>query len=140
MSVIFILSLQGPEGQLTFPMRGFSFHWLQAVFQPQRVGDFVTAFQRSFFLGLLAMVITVVLSVMAGLAFRSQFIGSNLAFFLTIASLIVPSILVSLGIGILFSLLNLDSLFVCPGRTSHLDPTLCLFDYVGNIWSLQSGL
>lgn len=124
MSVIFLLSFQGPEGQLTFPMRGFSFHWLQAVFEPQRVGDFVSAFQRSLFLGLLAMVITVVLSVMAGLAFRSRFVGSNLVFFLTIASLIVPSILVSLGIGILFSLLNLDSRWYSSALAGHLTWTL----------------
>ena len=31
MLVIFALSFQGPEGGLTFPMRGFSLHWYQAV-------------------------------------------------------------------------------------------------------------
>lgn len=124
MSAVFILSLQGPEGQLTFPMRGFSFYWLQAVFQPQRVGNFVDAFGRSFMLGLLVMAITVVLSVMAGLAFRQKFKGSNLVFYLTISSLIVPSILVSLGIGIVFGMVGLDNQWYTSAFAGHLTWTL----------------
>jgi len=33
MAVIFVLSLQGPEGGLTFPMRGFSLHWFHELWQ-----------------------------------------------------------------------------------------------------------
>ncbi len=124
MSAIFILSLQGPEGQLSFPMRGFSFHWIQAVFQPQRVGNFVDGFWRSFMLGLLVMLVTVVFSVMAGLAFRHRFKGSNLIFYLTISSLIVPSILVSLGIGIVFGLVGLDNQWYSSALGGHLTWTL----------------
>lgn len=123
-SAIFLLSLQGPEGQLTFPMRGFSFYWLGAVFQQQRVGDFVSAFQRSFLLGLLVMIITVTLGVLAGMAFRSKFWGSNFIFYLTISSLIVPSILVSLGIGIVFSLLGLENQWYSSALAGHLTWTL----------------
>ncbi len=124
MSAIFLLSFQGPEGQLTFPMRGFSFHWIKAVFGAQRVGDFVTAFQRSFSLGFVVMLITVVFSVMAGLAFRQRFRGSNVLFYLTISSLIVPSILVSLGIGIVFNLLNLPIQWYSSALAGHLTWTL----------------
>lgn len=124
MSAIFILSLQGPEGQLTFPMRGFSFHWLKAVFEERRVGNFVDGFGRSLLLGLLVMLITVVFSVMAGLAFRQKFKGSNLIFYLTISSLIVPSILVSLGIGIVFSLVGLDNQWYSSALGGHLTWTL----------------
>lgn len=124
MSAIFLLSFQGPEGQLTFPMRGFSFHWIKAVFGPQRVGDFITAFGRSFMLGLIIMLITVVFSVMAGLAFRRKFVGSNFVFYLTISSLIVPSILVSLGIGIVFNLLNLPIQWFSSALAGHLTWTL----------------
>ncbi|PIG90633.1 ABC transporter permease [Gloeocapsopsis sp. IPPAS B-1203] len=123
-SAIFLLSLQGSEGQLTFPMRGFSFYWLGEVFQQQRVGDFVSAFQRSFLLGLLVMAITVALSVLAGMAFRSKFWGSNLIFYLTISSLIVPSILVSLGIGIVFSLLGIENQWYSSALAGHLTWTL----------------
>ena len=31
MAVIFVLSFQGPEGGLTFPMRGWSLHWFRQL-------------------------------------------------------------------------------------------------------------
>ena len=107
-SAIILLSFQGPSGTLTFPMRGFSFYWIGSVFQQQRIGSFIEPFQRSLLLGLMVMAISVTFSVLAGLAFRRRFAGSTLVFYLTIASLIVPSILISLGIGIAFELLGLD--------------------------------
>ena len=52
--------------------------------------------------------LTVVFSVMAGLAFRRRFIGARFAYFyLAIASLIMPGLFVSLGIGLVFQLLGL---------------------------------
>ena len=50
----------------------------------------------------MVMVATVVVALLAGLAFRRKFIGGTPLFYLTIASLVVPSIIVSLGIGVLF--------------------------------------
>lgn len=121
---MFLLSLQGPKGTLTFPMRGFSFYWLQSVFGEQRVGNFIDAFGRSFSLAIIIALITVVFSVLAGLAFRKQFKGSSTIFYLTISSLIVPSILVSLGIGILFSLINLPVQWFSSALAGHLTWTL----------------
>ncbi|MEM8603355.1 MAG: ABC transporter permease [Cyanobacteria bacterium P01_H01_bin.121] len=117
---IFILSLQGPEGGLTFPMRGFSFYWLGQVFQEQRVGNFIEPFWRSLTLGLIAMLITVSSSVMAGLAFRKRFAGSTALFYLAIASLIVPSILVSLGIGVVFQVMGWPTNWFSSGLGAHL--------------------
>lgn len=124
MSVIFILSLQGPEGSLTFPMRGFSFYWIGALFQQQRIGDFVGAFGRSFMLGLIIMCSSVIISLLTGLAFRRKFFGSRFIFYLTIASLIVPSILVSLGIGIAFNLLGLETQWYSSALAGHLTWTV----------------
>lgn len=121
---IFILSLQGPDGTLTFPVRSFGFHWMFALFQQQRVGDFVGSFQRSLLLGLLVMGLTVIISVMAGLAFRRRFRGSSLVFYLTISSLIVPSILVALGIGIAFNLLGLETQWYTSALAGHLTWTI----------------
>ena len=56
----------------------------------------------------MVMAATVVISLLAGLAFRRRFRGAGALFTLTVASLIMPSILVSLGIGLLFSLTGLD--------------------------------
>ncbi len=109
MSAVFILSFQGPEGSLTFPMKGFSFMWMQSVFEEQRVGNFVDSFWRSFSLGIIVMILTTVFSVMAGMAFRSRFKGSGIIFYLTISSLIVPSILISLGIAVVFNLTGMTN-------------------------------
>lgn len=124
MITIFMLSLQGPEGTLTFPMRGFSFYWLGQVFQEQRVGSFVTAFQRSLLLGVIIMLLSISVSVLAGLAFRNRFKGANLIFYLTIASLIVPSVLVSLGIGIVFQVAKIDTNWFSSGLGAHLTWTV----------------
>lgn len=124
MFAIFMLSLQGPDGTLTFPMRGFSFYWLGQVFQEQRVGSFVESFQRSIILGIAVLLLSVVVSVMAGLAFRSRFRGAAFLFYLTISSLIVPSVLVSLGIGIVFQVLKLETNWFTSGFGAHLTWTV----------------
>ena len=36
-----ILSFQGPNGGLTFPMNGVSLHWFRDLFEEQAVGDIV---------------------------------------------------------------------------------------------------
>ncbi len=100
---IAILSFQGPRGGLTFPMRGVSLHWFRDLFEEQAVGDIWGSFRQSFALGLMVMVTTVVVSVMGGLAFRKRFAGSTVLFYLIVTSLVIPSILVSLGVGLIFS-------------------------------------
>ena len=40
LSAILILSFQGPDGGLTFPMNGVSLHWFANLFEKQAVGDF----------------------------------------------------------------------------------------------------
>ncbi|UYN93591.1 MAG: ABC transporter permease [Enhydrobacter sp.] len=121
---ITVLSFQGPTGGLTFPMNGVSLHWFGNLFEKQMVGDFYGSFRRSMVLGLLTMAVTVVASFMAGLAFRRRFPGANVIFYLAIASLIVPSILISLGIGLLFRVLGLDTAWYSSAFGAHLTWTL----------------
>ncbi len=106
---IVVLSFQGPEGGLTFPMRGASLVWFARLFQPQAVGDLGAAFARSLALGVMVMAATTVVAVAAAVAFRQRFRGAGALFTLTVASLIVPGVLVSLGIGLTFSLLGWDA-------------------------------
>ena len=103
---IILLSFQGPQGGLTFPMNGFSFHWFYKLFEGGGYVDIGSAFKRSFFLGSVVMILTVILSVAAGMAFRKKFPGSDALFYLTISSLIVPSIILSLGIALEFRLID----------------------------------
>ncbi len=123
-STIVILSFQGPNGGLTFPMNGWSTHWFVALFEQQRVGDFKGSFLRSFALGTMVMVISMLFGVMVGQAYRYKFRGANFIFYLTVASLIVPSILVSLGIGILFDRLGWTPAWYTSGLGAHLTWTL----------------
>jgi len=119
-----ILSFQGEGGGLTFPMRGVSLHWFYDLFEQQAVGDIWGSFRRSFVLGLMVMVVTVVVSVMGGLAFRHKFPGSNILFYLIITSLVIPSILISLGVGLLFSQSGLNVHWSTSGFGAQLTWTL----------------
>lgn len=119
-----ILSFQGPQGGLTFPMNGVSLYWFRDLFQEQAVGDIWGSFRRSFALGLMVMVTTVVVSVLGGLAFRKRFAGSGLLFYLAVTSLVIPSILVSLGVGLIFNQLGLPVHWASSGYGSQLTWTL----------------
>ena len=109
---------------MTFPMRGVSLHWFRDLFEQQAVGDIWGAFRRSLALGLMVMVATVVISVMGGLAFRKRFTGSGLVFYLIITSLVIPSILVSLGVGLIFSQSGLTVHWATSGFGAQLTWTL----------------
>jgi putative spermidine/putrescine transport system permease protein len=121
---ILVLSFQGPEGTLTFPMTGVSTHWFYNLFETQLVGDISGALKRSLILGVVVMIVTMVISFSAGLAFRSRFRGSSALFYLAIASLIVPSILISLGIGLLFRVIDVDPAWYTSAFGAHLTWTL----------------
>jgi len=106
MFAIFVLSFQGPEGGLTFPMRGTSLHWFRQLWEGIGVIDIGAAFRRSLALGTVVMALTVGLSLLAGLAYRKKLPGGTVLFYIVVASLIMPSIIVSLGIGLMFRLLD----------------------------------
>jgi len=124
LSAIIVLSLQGPDGGLTFPMNGASLHWFANLFEQQAVGDFAASFQRSLILGLMVMLVTVVVSLLAGLAFRRRFYGAAVLFYTTVGSLVVPSIIVSLGIGVVFQELGLPPAWYSSAFGAHLTWTL----------------
>ena len=66
MIVIYILSFQGPNGGMTFPLNGVSLHWFTALVSQTRVGDIAGSFVRSISLAAIVAVVTVLLSVLAG--------------------------------------------------------------------------
>ncbi|MBD21034.1 MAG: ABC transporter permease [Rhodospirillaceae bacterium] len=124
MIAIMILSFQGPNGGLTFPMNGFSLYWFMDLFKEQRVGDFKGSFIRSIVLALIVMILTVIISLAAGLAYRKRFRYSSWVFYITVASLIVPSILITLGIGLMFDQMGLETAWYTSGMGAHLTWTL----------------
>ena len=119
-----ILSFQGPQGGLTFPMRGVSTYWFHDLFAAQAVGDIWGSFRRSIVLGLMVMVTTVVVSVMGGLAFRKRFPGSGILFYLIVTALVIPSILISLGVGLMFNQAGMTVHWASSGYGAQLTWTL----------------
>ena len=81
MAIIVLLSFQGPEGGLTFPMNGISVFWFERLWEGVGVIDIWRAFRRSVGLGLVVMLSTVVFSLAAGLAFRQRFFGASTPYY-----------------------------------------------------------
>jgi putative spermidine/putrescine transport system permease protein len=128
MVVIYVLSFQGPNGGVTFPMVGTSLTWFRDILRPGQMANIPVAFGRSIALAALVSTLTVVISVAAGLGFRRRFPGSGVLFYLAVASLVMPSLLVGFGIGLGFQVLGLH-----PGLfTSALGAQLT--------WTLPFGL
>src|SRR3954451_17739153 len=112
MFVIYLLSFQGENGGVTFPMLGVSTVWFEDIFKKGQMADIPVSFGRSMQLAAVVASLTVVISVAAGLAFRRRFPGSGVIFYLAVASLVMPSLLVGFGIGLGFQFLGLQpSLF-----------------------------
>ena len=109
MLCIFILSFQGPQGGLAFPMRGHGFFWFNQLITQADTGDIVGAIERSIPLAIIVTVLTTVISVSAGLAFRSCFPGSALLFYTAVASLVAPGYVLGIGIGMMFEILGLTT-------------------------------
>ncbi|MCB1377435.1 MAG: ABC transporter permease, partial [Alphaproteobacteria bacterium] len=121
---IFILSFQGPQGSMTFPLRDASTHWFRDLFTSTRYGDLGGAFRRSMLIAVAAMAITAVVCFFAGLAFRRKFWGAGPLFYLAIVSLVIPGLLLSFGIGQMFQLLGLRLHWIISGLGAHLSWTL----------------
>ncbi len=107
MLVIYVLSFQGPNGGVTFPMAGVSTHWFAGIARRGQMADIPASFARSLMLAAAVSALTVVISVAAGLGFRRRFPGAGLLFYLAVASLVMPSLLVGFGIGLGFQMLDL---------------------------------
>ncbi len=128
MIAVLVLAFQGPSASLVFPLREPSFMWFDELFSPRRTGDVVGAFNRSLPLALLVMILTVLISVTAGFAFRRRFRGSTIIFYAAIASLIVPGLVLSIGTLVTFRYLGLSAAWYSSALGAHLS------------WALPFGL
>ena len=129
---IMILAFQGPDGGLTFPMNGVSLHWFFRLFETpggRRYRRLVATLGAARGdgdggdggdLG------------RGGIGVPAAIPGAGVLFTLTVASLIVPSILVSLGVGLLFSLAGWDPDWYSSafGAQSDVDAAVRTADHV----------
>src|SRR5215469_9929890 len=101
--VLGILSFQkGPEGGPQFPIEEWSLFWYKHILglaPPSRVSPLPigVSLVRSLTLAFMTMVTSTVLGVMAAQAFRRNFRGKTLVFYLIVLGMIVPGVLVGLG-------------------------------------------
>jgi len=124
MICIYILSFQDIRGGLVFPMKGVSLHWFVDLFTQVRTGDVKGSFDRSFKLAVLVTVITVVVSFLAGLAFRRQFRGDTVVFYLMIGSLVAPGLVLGIGTGLMFTFLGIEAHWYTSAVGAQLSWTL----------------
>jgi putative spermidine/putrescine transport system permease protein len=130
MACVYILSFQGPEGGMSFPMRGFSTVWFETLFTAggRGVGDIHNSFWRSMRMCLIVSALTMLIAVAAGVSFRRKYAGANFVFYSAIASMVVPGIFVGFGIALTLNLLGLRSEWWHSGIGAQLT------------WSLPFGL
>jgi putative spermidine/putrescine transport system permease protein len=105
MLCMYVLSFQGPQGALSFPMRGVSLYWFRELWDGMS-GDIAGAVSRSIPLALVVMLITVVFSIAAGLGLRREVKGGSAIFYAVIVSLTAPGYILGIGIGLMFGLLG----------------------------------
>ncbi|MDQ8728867.1 ABC transporter permease [Bradyrhizobium sp. LHD-71] len=108
MLVIYALSFQGANGGVTFPIVEPSLEWFRDVWRPGQMANIPAAFWRSVTLAGVVSLVTVVISVAAGLAYRRPFPGAAIVFYLAVSSLVMPSLLVGFGIGLGFQFFGLQ--------------------------------
>lgn len=130
MACVYILSFQGPEGGMSFPMRGVSTVWFETLFTAggRGVGDIHNSFWRSMRMCLIVSVLTMLIAVAAGISFRRRYPGANFVFYSAIASMVVPGIFVGFGIALTLNLLGMRSAWWHSGIGAQLT------------WSLPFGL
>ncbi len=121
---IYILSFQDVRGGLVFPMRGLSLHWFIDLFTQVRTGDVKGSFDRSIKLAAMVTVITVVVSFMAGLAFRKRFAGDSVVFYVMIGSLVAPGLVLGIGVGLICNFLGIEANWYTSALGAQLSWTL----------------
>ena len=124
MFVIYLLSFQGENGGVTFPMVGTSTVWFQDILKRGQMANIPISFGRSISLAALVSCITVVFAVAAGLGFRRKFRGSGFVFYIAVASLVMPGLLIGFGIGLGFQFLGLNTSLFTSALGAQLTWTL----------------
>src|ERR1700727_3039629 len=124
MICIYVLSFQDVRGGLVFPMKGLSLHWFVDLFTQVRTGDVKGSFDRSVKLAVIVTIITVVVSFLAGLAFRRRFRGDGVVFYLMIGSLVAPGLVLSIGIGLLLNFVGFPAAWYSSAVGAQLSWTL----------------
>jgi putative spermidine/putrescine transport system permease protein len=97
MIVMAALSFQGPQGAVTFPMRGLGFHWWGELVNGSRADTIRETAIRSLELSLVSGLVVAVLAFSLSMGYRRRFRLDGVLFYLIMLALMTPGILLSLG-------------------------------------------
>jgi putative spermidine/putrescine transport system permease protein len=128
--VLGILSFQkGPEGGPQFPIEEWSLFWYRHILglaPPSRVSPLPIGISlvRSLTLAFMTMVASTVLGVMAAQAFRRNFRGRSLVFYLIVLGMIVPGVLVGLGSALVATTTGIERHWYTTAFATHVVYTL----------------
>lgn len=106
MLVMAVLSLQGPEGGITFPMHGFGVDWWKALVNGFNADLIRTTAIRSLKLGVVSGALVAVLALGLSVAYRRRFRGDGVLFYLIMLALMTPGFLLSLGTALYWQFLG----------------------------------
>jgi putative spermidine/putrescine transport system permease protein len=112
--VMAILSFQGPDGGMTFPMRGVSLYWWERLFTV-RSAELGAAITRTLVVAVETGIIAAAFSLVIAFAYRQHMTGGRLLFPAVLLALMTPGILLGLGISLWWRILDLQ-----PGHLSLL--------------------
>jgi putative spermidine/putrescine transport system permease protein len=111
MIVMAVLSFNGPQGGISFPLDGTSLNWWKALFDSSVPGSNATQIKdaalKSLYLGLVAGAVTSVLALTLSMAFKRRFRFDGVVFFLVLLCLMTPGFLLSLGTSFFWSWMDL---------------------------------
>lgn len=97
MIVMAALSFQGPQGAVTFPMRGLGFHWWNELVNGSRADTIRETAIRSLELSVVSGLVVAVLAFSLSMGYRRRFRLDGVLFYLIMLALMTPGILLSLG-------------------------------------------
>lgn len=97
MIVMAALSFQGPQGAVTFPMKGLGFHWWDQLVSGPRADSIRETATRSLELSAVAGVLVALLALTLSMGYRRRFRADGGLFYLIMLALMTPGILLSLG-------------------------------------------
>jgi putative spermidine/putrescine transport system permease protein len=97
MIVMAALSFQGPQGAVTFPMRGLALHWWEELVNGSRAETIRETAIRSLELSIVSGLVVAVLAFSLSMGYRRRFRFDGALFYLIMLALMTPGILLSLG-------------------------------------------
>jgi putative spermidine/putrescine transport system permease protein len=107
MIVMAALSFQGPQGAVTFPLRGLGFHWWNELVDGARSDTIRETAIRSLQLSLASGLVVAILAFSLSMGYRRRFRLDGALFYLIMLALMTPGILLSLGTSFFWRFLDL---------------------------------